>query len=175
MSEIPVIAVLAIFPLCMVLASVFDLLTMTIPNKVTLALAVSFFVLAPLTGMPLSTMAWHIGLGFGVLVVCYLLFMINAMGGGDAKLLAASALWLGPDMTLTYVLLASILGGLLTLLILFARRYPLPVMFMKVDWINRLHDRKTGIPYGAAMGPAALLVFPNTQWMSFAAAGSLPA
>lgn len=174
MLDIPVLAVLAVFPLCMILASFYDLFTMTIPNKVTLALMIAFFVLAPLTGMPISTMAWHVGLGFGVLVICYLLFMVNAMGGGDAKLLAASALWLGPDLTLSYVLFASIFGGALTLFIIIARRHPMPASFLNVEWINRLHDKRTGIPYGAALGPAALLVFPDTVWMSFVSSGSLP-
>ena len=118
MSDISGLAILAVFPLCMILASFYDLFTMTIPNKVTLALVIAFFVLAPLAGMSWSTMAWHMGLGFGVLVICYGLFMIRAMGGGDAKLLAASALWLGPDMTLSYVLLASLFGGMLTICII---------------------------------------------------------
>ncbi|MGI9354640.1 MAG: A24 family peptidase [Rhizobiaceae bacterium] len=172
MSDISGLAVLAVFPLCMILASFYDLFTMTIPNKVTLVLTVAFFVLAPLAGMSMLTMAWHVGLGFGVLVICYALFAIRAMGGGDAKLLAASALWLGPDMTLSYVLLASIFGGVLTFCIIVARRYPLPDMLAGVGWLNRLHDKKTGIPYGLALGPAALLVFPETAWMSFVSSGS---
>ena len=62
MSDISGLAILAIFPLCMVLASFYDLFTMTIPNKITLALAIAFFVLAPLAGMPWSTMVAMSGL-----------------------------------------------------------------------------------------------------------------
>ena len=94
-------------------------------------------------------------------------------GGGDAKLLAASALWLGPDLTLSYLLYASIFGGVLTICIILVRRYPLPDLFSKVSWLVRLHDKRTGIPYGLALGPAALLVFPESAWMSFVSAGSL--
>ena len=172
MSDISGLVILVVFPLCMVLASFYDLFTMTIPNKVTLALTIAFFVLAPLVGMSLSTMAWHVGLAFAVLVICYALFMIRVMGGGDAKLLAASALWLGPDMTLSYVMLASIFGGVLTLCIIRVRRHPLPGLLANIGWLDRLHDEKSGIPYGLALGPAALVVFPESAWMSFVISGN---
>ncbi len=173
MSEISSLAILAIFPLCMVLASIYDLFTMTIPNKITLALTLAFFVLAPLAGMSLYDLAWHVGLGLAVLVVCFGLFTLKAMGGGDAKLLAASALWLGPDLTLSYILYASIFGGVLTLFVIVLRRYPLPQLMSKVSWLARLHDKTSGVPYGLALGPAALLVFPESIWMSLATAGTV--
>ena len=56
------------------------------------------------------------------------------------------------------------------LAIMFLRSFPLPESMMKVTWLNRLHDRSEGVPYGAALGPAPLMVFTDTPWMSFATA-----
>jgi len=167
------LAVLAIFPICMIFATFYDIFTMTIPNKIVLVLLGSFVVLAPIAGMSLETAAWHVGLSLVILIVGFALFSMGVMGGGDAKLLAASALWLGPEQTVVYLLIASLLGGLLTLIIIRGRRMLLPQSLLNVPWITRLHDNNQGVPYGAALGPAALYVFPESIWMSFATAGTL--
>ena len=48
------------------------------------------------------------------------------IGGGDAKLAAATALWFGFDHLLDYLLYASLFGGALTLVLLQFRQWPLP-------------------------------------------------
>ena len=171
MSDITGIAILALFPLCMIFATFTDLFSMTIPNKIVLALIAGFAVLAPLAGMSLETAIWSIGISVLVLIVGFVLFNFGAMGGGDAKLMAASSLWFGSELVLPYLLITCLLGGALTVLILLARRVPLPVGLMNVGWISRLHDDKEGVPYGAALGPAALYLFADTAWYRFASAG----
>ncbi|MEM8748754.1 MAG: prepilin peptidase [Pseudomonadota bacterium] len=173
MTGITAIAILAMFPLCMIFATFYDLFTMTIPNKICIALVVGFAVLAPLAGMSLETAAWHIGVAFFVLVVGYVFFSFGFMGGGDAKLLAASALWFGTAFTAPYLLIASIMGGALTIMIIIARRMPLPPRLATIGWVARLHDRSEGVPYGAALGPAAMLVFTDSNWMEFITSGQL--
>ena len=123
MNEYIGLAILVIFPVCMIFATFYDLFTMTIPNKITLALIAGFAVFAPLAGMGLETALWHIGVAIAVLIVGFVLFNMGVMGGGDAKLLAASALWFGTAFTLPYLLAASVLGGVLTLIIIIARRF----------------------------------------------------
>ncbi len=44
----------------------------------------------------------------------------------------------------------------------------MPCFFYRVPWIAQLHDSRTGVPYGAAMAPAALIVFPDTAWVAHA-------
>ena len=171
MNEFVGIAILAIFPLCMIFATFYDLFTMTIPNRITLALIAAFAIFAPLAGMGWETALWHIGVSIAVLVVGFVLFNFGVMGGGDAKLLAASALWFGTAFTLPYLLAASVMGGVLTVIIVIARRISLPNSLMSVAWIARLHDKKQGIPYGAALGPAALYVFLGSPWMTFIISG----
>jgi prepilin peptidase CpaA len=85
------------------------------------------------------------------------------MGGGDAKLAAATSVWLGWSLVLEYSLIASVAGGVLTLGILLARQWPLPLSLLRHKWIERLHDAKTGIPYGIALSFAGLVIYPQTE------------
>ena len=164
--------ILTLFPAAMLFASLFDLFTMKIPNAIVLALLAGFCIAAPLSGMGIETALWSVGIASAVLVVGFVLFSLNIMGGGDAKILFASSLWLGPAGTLDYLLIVGLAGGALTLLLMSFRRMPLPEMAMQVSWIDRLHDRETGVPYGVALGPAALYVFPATPLALFALTGA---
>lgn len=153
---------LLLFPAVMAFAAFSDLFTMTIPNRVSLLLIAAFVALAVLTGMPLKTFALHIGAGMVVLAITFSMFAFGWIGGGDAKLAAATGLWCGFGVLLEYLLLASVLGGLLTIAILYWRAYHLPSFALKVHWIFRLHHHKTGIPYGIALAVAGLMVYPHT-------------
>ena len=173
MVELTGWAILAIFPICMIFATFYDLFTMTIPNRVVLALLAAFVICAPLAGMGLQTAFLHVAVALVVLAVGFVLFNIGVMGGGDAKLLAVSALWFGTAFTVPYLFAASILGGILTFIIIVARRASVPKKLQEIGWINRLLDANQGVPYGAALGPAALLVFADTPWFEFIATGKL--
>jgi prepilin peptidase CpaA len=63
---------------------------------------------------------------------------------------------------LAYLLYASLLGGMLTLLVLKFRSEALPAALVRQDWVMRLHNEKSGVPYGIALAVAALLVYPDT-------------
>lgn len=159
---------LAVFPLAMIFGALWDLTTMTIPNLLTVALAAMFAVLVPFTGLPLPEIALHVAAGAAMLIVGMGLFAFGWIGGGDAKFVAATALWIGWYDLLGYLLIASIIGGALTLLLLWFRTMPLP-LFMQREWVLRLHDRNAGIPYGVALAAAGLLMFPETIWLKVAA------
>src|ERR1700722_7617575 len=88
-------AVLLIFPAGMALAASMDLLTMTIPNRLCVALVVGYFIMACLFGLPMHAVLFNISCGAVVLAVTFGLFSLGWIGGGDAKLAAAIALWLG--------------------------------------------------------------------------------
>jgi prepilin peptidase CpaA len=156
---------LGVFPALMAFAAAYDLTTMTIPNKLTAAVALAFFGAVMLCRLPASEIAWHLGAGLLVLAVTFAMFAAGWMGGGDAKLAAAIALWLGFADLLDYFVLASILGGLLTMALLIARRWPLPAMLARLPWALKLHAPETGIPYGIALAIAALAILPHAQIM----------
>jgi prepilin peptidase CpaA len=138
---------------------------MTISNRVSLILVGGFFVLAIMTGMPLAEIGMHLAAAAIVLTITFVFFARGWIGGGDAKLAAATALWLGFDQLLNYVICASLLGGLLTLAIMRFRLMPLPSWLANQEWAKRLHRMDTGIPYGIALAIAALVVYPDTPWM----------
>jgi prepilin peptidase CpaA len=157
---------LVLFPAMMLFAASSDLFTMTISNRVSLLLIAGFALLAIATGMPLNEVLWHVAAGAAVLSVAFVFFAFGWIGGGDAKLAAAIALWLGFAHLLDFLLMASILGGALTLVLLKARCWPLPRFLATQEWAQRLHDKKTGIPYGIALAAAALMIYPHTIWMT---------
>ncbi len=162
-----VIATLLIFPAFMAYAAVSDLLTMTISNRLCLGLTLSFAVFAVALGLDWTQIGWHLAAAILVLAVGFGFFAAGWVGGGDAKLAAATALWFGFDPLIIYLALSGVLGGLLTLALLKARTYPLPSLMQAWPWARRLHDEKTGIPYGIALAAAALFVFPETSiWKS---------
>jgi prepilin peptidase CpaA len=37
-------------------------------------------------------------------------------------------------------------------------------------WVQRLHQKDGGVPYGIALAAAALVVYPDTIWMKAVAA-----
>ena len=156
---------LLLFPALMAFAASSDLLTMTISNRISLALIAGFVGLALATGMSAEAMGYHALAGALVLVVAFACYARGWIGGGDAKLAAATALWLGFDQLLNYLIFASLFGGLLTLAILRFRLMPLPAWLASQEWAKRLHRMDTGVPYGIALALAALLIYPDTSWM----------
>jgi prepilin peptidase CpaA len=165
------IVFLGVFPALMAFAAAYDLTTMTIPNKLTAAVALAFIAVVALCRLPAAEVAWHLAAGLLVLTVTFAMFAAGWMGGGDAKLAAGVALWLGFADLLDYFVLASILGGVLTVALLAARRCPLPLLLTRVPWAQKLHAPETGIPYGIALAIAALVILPHAQIMLRAFSG----
>jgi prepilin peptidase CpaA len=159
------VARLMIFPAVMAFAASSDLFTMTISNRISLILVAGFAALAVGTGMPFRDMLDHAGAAGLVLAVTFTFFLCGWVGGGDAKLAAATALWLGWAHLFDYVLYASILGGVLTLALLEFRKYAMPKVLSGREWAERLHKPDGGVPYGIALAIAALVVYPSTIWM----------
>ena len=159
------IARLLLFPALMAFAAASDLLTMTISNRVSLALAAGFLVLALLGGMGFHDLLSHLGAGIGVLTVAFACFAMGWIGGGDAKLAAAAALWFGFGHLMNYLVYASLFGGALTLLLLQFRQWPLPYALCNQTWLLRLHAKDSGIPYGIALAIGALMIYPQTDWI----------
>jgi prepilin peptidase CpaA len=156
---------LLLFPALMAFAAASDLVTMTISNRVSLVLVAGFAVLALASGMGLHELLSHAGAGAAVLAAGFACFAFGWIGGGDAKIAAGAALWLGFDHLLMYLLYASLFGGALTLLLLQFRQWPLPYPLLGQAWLERLHAKDSGIPYGIALAIGALMIYPETEWM----------
>jgi prepilin peptidase CpaA len=157
---------LMLFPALMAFAASSDLFTMTISNRVSLILAGGFFLLAAVNGMSVSDVLMHVAAAVVVLAFAFGFFVRGWIGGGDAKLAAATTLWLGFDYLLPYLIYASLLGGALTLLLIQFRMAPLPALLARQEWVERLHRKDGAVPYGIALAAAALIVYPDTPWMA---------
>lgn len=160
------LAILTVLPGAVAFAGAMDLLTMKIPNRISAILVLAFFPLAALAGMDAWQVLDHLGAGVLVLIVGILLFIPGWFGGGDAKLMAAIALWVGFDNLLLYVVYVGVAGGILATLFSTARAVPLPRIFLGEAWALRLHKTDAGIPYGLALAAGALLVYPQTVWFA---------
>ena len=98
-----------------------DLLTFTIPNRICVALALGYVIFAALLGVPAVDILLNMSCGLAILVITFVMFNFGLIGGGDAKLAAATAAWLGWAAILDYGLAAALFGGILTLILLGAR------------------------------------------------------
>jgi prepilin peptidase CpaA len=154
--------VLLVFPIAMAFAAANDLLTMKIPNGIPMALVAGFIAVALLSRMPVEAFGMSLAIGFAVLAVTFALFACNLLGGGDAKLIAAGALWVGPDHILDYLVFITVFGGVLCLTILAYRRWVPAAALPLPGWAQKLHAEKGPVPYGIAIAAGALAVFPKT-------------
>jgi prepilin peptidase CpaA len=159
------IARLWMFPALMAFTAASDLFTMRISNRISLALLGGFVVLAVLSGMGLHEMLSHAGAGAVVLAIAFACFAMGWVGGGDAKVAAAAALWFGFAHLLDYLVYASLFGGVLTLLLLQFRQWPLPYSLGGQAWLLKLHSKDSRIPYGIALAIGALAIYPETDWI----------
>lgn len=159
------LAIILVFPALMIFAGAMDIFTMTIPNRISIALVAGFVCMAPFAGLGWETIAAHFAVSVAMLIIGIGMFAAGWMGGGDAKLLAAASLWMGIEHVYEYALVSALCGGAITLVMLILRTYPLPAGLSGQKWMTRLHDAGHGIPYGAALAAGGLIVYPYIEWI----------
>ncbi len=163
--------VFVVFPICLALAALTDFFEMTIPNRIPVILLASFVLVAPFAGLGWSQFGLHLAAGAIVFSVGFVLFALNAMGGGDAKLLTAAAVWYGFDPSLyAFMLYVAYLGGGLTLLILVIRAHTDVVSALGLTLPDSIVTARK-IPYGIAIGAAGLLTYPQSPLVLWALEG----
>ncbi len=145
----------------MLAAAIYDLVSYTIPNFLPLLLIGAFAAFALWQALPWPLLANHAGAGFAMLFAGWGLFALGLLGGGDAKLFAATSLWMGWHGLLNYLIMFSLCGGVLALSLLLFRRLRLSDRLARHAWIAALHDRAQGVPYGIALAGGALLARPE--------------
>jgi prepilin peptidase CpaA len=168
-SQMAAFSALFFFMVAMIYAALQDAATLTIRNRLVLIVVGGYVVFAPLAGFSLPEIGLAFGTGALVLAVTFTLFAFGLIGGGDAKLAAATALWLGPEATLAFLIYTMLIGGVLATAMLAFRAAPLPATFYGWSWVLRLQSPGQGIPYALAMSPAAILVIPTTTWFALVA------
>ncbi len=167
MTEIFGLIPLAFFSFMLALAGIGDLTTMRISNRLVITLLVGYLIFAPLNGLTLPYMATSLLAAFIVFCLGFGAFIGGWMGGGDVKLMATTALWLGFAHMPAFLIWTSALGGILALVMLLYRSVDLgSVLPASSGWASHLHQPTTRMPYGVAISLAALFVFTSTPWVA---------
>ncbi|MDB5494639.1 MAG: pilus assembly protein CpaA [Phenylobacterium sp.] len=160
-------ALVALFPALVIVAALRDVTSYTIPNWLSLALLAAFPPAALAMGLPLGALGLHLGVGVIGLVAGMAMFALGWIGGGDAKLFAAAALWLGWPAVATYAAMTGLAGGALALTLLALRSgYLRPYVVTGPAWFSRLAEPGENVPYGAAIAAGALAAFPASPFMA---------
>lgn len=157
-----------LLPFLAVVAAASDFLTLRIPNWLNAVIALAFFPMALVTGMPGEAIMWHCLTASAVLVIGFGLFSAGFIGGGDAKLLAATALWIGGAQLLPFVVFTALAGGVLVLVMLVWALLQFEGETHEIGWAKRLFGFKMDLPYGVAIAAGTILAFPGTWWMPLA-------
>lgn len=154
--------IITVFPMCLAFAAAMDMLTMTIPNRISVILLLSFLSLAPFIGMDWQTFGYHLFGGAVVFATCFVFFALNVMGGGDAKLLTAAAVWFGfGQPLLEFIAYVGVVGGVLTMAILAVRTQSDVITTIGLRVPDSLFVAKK-IPYGIAIAIGGFIAFPSS-------------
>jgi prepilin peptidase CpaA len=147
------------------LVSYGDVRTRCIPNLLSLAIATLGLLRIILIHDPVS--AGHtLAAGFGTFAVAFLLFWRGTIGGGDAKLVAATALLVGYDDLFSFLILMSVCGGGLALAIRARERLRLGLwvplrrarMPSETETVRRITvPAPSTVPYGVAIAAAGIV------------------
>ena len=142
--------VLGLSVICGVLliyAAFYDVFDRTIPNWVSILIALLFLPAAYFANLSIENFGWHLLVGFTALIVGIGLFYLKVWGGGDAKLVAAASLWMGIPAEPTFLAAFAIAGGFVALPLIIIRR-------LKVGFTNprlaKVFDTQK-VPYGVAI------------------------
>ena len=154
---------LTIFPALVTVGGLRDLTSYIIPNWISLALIAAFVPAALAAGVPIGTIGLHLAVGVAALVLGMVMWSLKWIGGGDAKLFAASGLWLGWPACLVFAVATCIAGGALAISLLLLRSMWLrPFLPGKPAWFGRLVQPGENVPYGVAIAVGALYALPGS-------------
>jgi prepilin peptidase CpaA len=138
-----------------------DLRTRRIPNVLTfgggIAGLVAHLMLDGASGALTAAGGWLTGLA-----IFLPFFALGGMGGGDVKLLAALGAWLGSHETLYLALYSAAAGGLLAVVVSYARGY------LKTAFANVLEMLCYWRQSGLRPVPNLTLDTPNTPRLAYA-------
>jgi prepilin peptidase CpaA len=162
---------LSAFPAALIIAALNDLYEYKIPNWVSVVLFLSYFAAGVGLGATLSAMLEGFLFSCAALVVGFGLFAGKILGGGDAKLIAACAPWIGPSALAPFLLNTAFAGGVFAVALIMFRKAPALPVYAQAPWLMRLHQRPKDIPYAVAIAIGGLLSFSQTPFFQLAFGG----
>lgn len=149
------VALLSALGLLLVSAGIEDAWTREIANWKNATIA----LLAPAWWWANALALWpDLALQFALATLVFALFCVafhfRQMGGGDVKLIGALALWLPPAALMGMLLVMSLVGGVITVV-------------MVIDRKIKKNESVAEIPYGVAIAIAGLLSFREPLFNQF--------
>ena len=145
----------------LIAAAISDVISLRIPNYLSVALVALFAVHAMVDAMPLDAVLWHVMAGATVLAVGMALFAFGLFGGGDIKLLAAVALLIGWSSLLPLVVMVAVVGGLLAVVIATMRARGVMPFLGSIGVRGAIFDSdRAYVPYAVAIAAGWFFVGP---------------
>jgi prepilin peptidase CpaA len=160
----------SLLPVLLIIAGASDVLSLRIPNWLTLLTAISFFPMSLATGMPLAEFEMHLLVGAALFLCGFLFFQLGLFGGGDAKLMAAAGLWFGTAQTMPFLFITAMSGGLLAVIVgtwsIITMHWDIHASDVKLGSIGkRILGLKPNVPYGLAFAVGGIIAFRDSWWM----------
>ncbi|MEO0883706.1 MAG: prepilin peptidase [Pseudomonadota bacterium] len=145
-------------------ASLKDMTSFTIPNWINGGLVLLFFPAALVSGLGWSALGAHLLVALIAFLVGFALFSFRLFGGGDAKMVPAVLLWIGPLGVLDFIFGVALGGGLLAFVILSLRK-AVPAE-LAPSFAQPALDKDAGVPYGIAITAGAFWAMPHSPILS---------
>ena len=158
-------------PILLIIAAAGDVVSLRIPNWLTIVTAMLFFPMAFLTGMPLSEFGTHILAGVILFGAGFVFFQFGLFGGGDAKLMAAAGLWFGTSQTLPFLLATALAGGALAFVV---GIWSMLLLSWEIhgsgqglgNFGKKIREMKHNVPYGLEFAIGGIWAFRETWWVT---------
>ena len=149
------------FSIPLIIAALSDATSMKIPNWVSVVMIAGFFILLPHTWQGPADFAIHIAVAMTFLIAGFTLFSFGILGGGDAKLMAAAAIWFTWLDVTPFILYTSLFGAALGIFLLIGRKF-LPVRLMTSQWVYSMFRDQKKMPYGLAIAAGGVFAIPSS-------------
>lgn len=129
---------------------------MTIPNYLVLAV-LALYAASLVVDFDISDILFDLLAAAIIFVVCFVLFALGWLGGGDAKLAPGAVLWVGYDGFLPFIIAMTLAGGILSIVLLLLR-FGLRTAGASQDRLPVVLQMASPVPYGIAISAGAILV-----------------
>jgi prepilin peptidase CpaA len=164
---IPILVLAAAFAALLLTGGIRDLVSYIIPNWISLAVVGLFPLAALAAGLPLGEFGLHLAIGAGVLILAMGMYALKWIGGGDAKLFAAAAVWMGWPAIANFALWTALTGGGLAVVLMSMRTVQLrPLVLLGPPWLVKLSEPGGAAPYGVAIAVGGLTALPSSPLLS---------
>ncbi|WP_084420310.1 A24 family peptidase [Henriciella litoralis] len=145
-------------------AAMRDVETLTITNGLNATIAFLFIPAAIVVAPGWDVTGGHLLAGAIAFAISVLLFVFGVFGGGDAKMIPAVMLWLGPGATMPFLTAMAVIGGGLAITVILARR--LVPAGAAPGFARETMSAGNGVPYGVAIAGGVIYAAPYSPLLA---------